>query len=345
MPDDEQCIAGVSWAETPVMDRRISFIPSLRGAVGDSVSIATALGMIRNGLVKRQISELRRLIATADRGSYTEAKKLLPAVTFGGTYRGSRTAANVSSYSGVIVLDVDHLNAAQMESAWHAFTTDNHTVACWRSPSGEGIKALVEIRKESRTVACSISEFHRQAFRSVLERADLALGVILDPSGKDLLRLCFLSHDPDLFINSNSVPLEFQPTNSTSPGGATTAAKSKLASMPTGIPQGKWKLRSREERARDRARMNSIIRYLSNRKVSITASRESWVAVAYSLASTFPYEVGIKYFLRLSRLDGAAHSESESSHLFSIAYAQSRGESSLGTVVHFAKKVGYHSSA
>ena len=93
---------------------------------------------------------------------------------------------------------------------------------------------------------------------------------------------------------------------------------------------------------RDRAVIRSILRYLEKRQISITESYDQWVRVAFAVANTFTYDVGKTCFLRLCRLDGDAHDENGSVRLLETCYCDSRGEVSLGTILHFAQEAGYN---
>jgi len=74
---------------------------------------------------------------------------------------------------------------------------DPHSVACFRSPSGDGFKIVYQ---------CDPSD-HDAAFRSMDTHVRARYGLAPDPTGKDVSRLCFLSHDPAAVVNDFAVPL------------------------------------------------------------------------------------------------------------------------------------------
>ena len=63
---------------------------------------------------------------------------------------------------------------------------NKYVIACWVSPSGNGVKALVEVSEPER---------HLEHFDALLEDFE-----DLDPSGRNLSRVCFESYDPDMYI-------------------------------------------------------------------------------------------------------------------------------------------------
>ena len=148
------------------------------------ISIGVALQRIQSGRSKDKIQEVR--------GGNTAAKRSLPIVLFSGTFAG-RKDEDMQSHSGFIILAFDHIDVAGSKSL---LSTDPYVYACWISPSGDGLKALVKITNPER---------HRDHFRSLVSYFESQYGLELDPSGVNESRACFESYDPDLVINEESV--------------------------------------------------------------------------------------------------------------------------------------------
>jgi hypothetical protein len=119
-----------------------------------------------------------------------DAKKQLPVVCFSGKFESRRDDALVS-HNGLIVLDFDHIDIDDSRSI---LGTDEYIYACWVSPSGDGIKALVKISTPSK---------HREHFKAIKLYMERTYGLDVDPSGKNESRACFESYDPDILINEN----------------------------------------------------------------------------------------------------------------------------------------------
>ena len=122
-------------------------------------------------------------------------KRGLPAVMFSGQF-SARRAAGLVAHSGLIVADLDELGP-DLEHVAQLAKDDPHAVACFRSPSGDGLKIVYR---------CDPSD-HAAAFRSMDAHVVSRYSIAPDPSGKDVSRLCFLSHDPDVVANDFAVPL------------------------------------------------------------------------------------------------------------------------------------------
>lgn len=136
-------------------------------------------------------------------GDYSENKKKLPGVTFSGTFTARRIDGLIE-HSGFICLDWDKVDAKAKKEE---LKNDPFIYAAFTSPSGEGVKALIKIPKDR----------HTERFKALNERFP-----DIDLSGKDVSRLCFVSYDPDLYLNENSevfnelpTKLEKQPNDTT----------------------------------------------------------------------------------------------------------------------------------
>jgi hypothetical protein len=146
------------------------------------ITVETALQRIQSGKQKQKIERVR----SGDK----DAKKLLPIVLWSGVFN-ERKDESLQKHSGIIVLDFDHVDDVEDAKARLAF--DPHVVACWTSPSGDGVKALVEISNPER---------HRDHFRSLCDYFQRKHELEADPSGINESRACFESYDDNICINS-----------------------------------------------------------------------------------------------------------------------------------------------
>ena len=127
---------------------------------------------------------------TEVRDGNKEKKKELPVVCFSGEF-SSRADDALFEHSGFIVLDFDHVD---VDKTKRALATDDFIQSCWTSPSGNGIKALVQITHPER---------HRDHFRALVKYFERTHGLELDESGINESRACFESYDPDIIIKDD----------------------------------------------------------------------------------------------------------------------------------------------
>lgn len=163
-------------------------------------SLTEIVNEIAEGKYQSQIQQLRSLIAFGKQTEADQYKKALPAFTASGTFEKGRKADLLQQYSQYIMLDIDDLPPDKLEPVFQQASSLPVTWCCFRSPSGNGLKILVQVATDATK--------HEQAFRQVAAWYEAQLQVQIDRSGKDVSRLCFYSSDPDLYLNSNSQPFE-----------------------------------------------------------------------------------------------------------------------------------------
>lgn len=304
------------------------------------LKVGECLELIKIGTYKSEVENLRRHLSEGNTDYYDREKKRLPAVTFSASFEKQRNRASISEYNRLLVLDFDKLTADGMIGLRSRLQADPHILSFWESPSGSGLKGLMFLDFSEDFPLEDANFRHTYAFRKVHTYFKEKYDVELDKSGSDVTRLCFFSFDPDLFIREETTPFSVSYTDGEAALARQTlrTAVYSYAAEPTANqkfnPLGKNSQLNRTE-------VQAIIRYLSRRGLSITYSFHNWYQVSYAIANTFTYELGMKYFLSLSKLDGRDYNERGSRNMIDYCYANSMGKFTFATVVFFAKQNGY----
>lgn len=116
------------------------------------------------------------------------------AVTVSATFAKNRRMDSVEKHSGFIGIDLDDADNENLNSVRPRLEADPYCYACHHSIRGFGLVWYVKIDPEK----------HQEAFRSIEQYLSNNYNVTVDPSGKDVSRLRFISYDPDLFRNRAS---------------------------------------------------------------------------------------------------------------------------------------------
>jgi len=175
---------------------RVSMYKDSTDTTGVVINYKKILNGIREGKWKDQVQNTSALANTSSE-DYSIAKKLLPSTTFAGVF-SSRSIDGLEEYSGMIVIDIDKLSDEQLAEYCTAFKDDQYIHAFFVSPSGKGLKILLKID--------SSAEQHLAAFLCLEKYFKDTYGISVDKSGKDVSRLCYISYDPDLYLNDESTP-------------------------------------------------------------------------------------------------------------------------------------------
>lgn len=157
----------------------------------ETIHLETFLQAIQSGKWEDQVNQVRILKEHDERQA---AKKNLPYVTISGIFNDGRSISGLSAHSGFISMDLDNLNN-EVEGTRQLLSNDPYVYACFTSVSGTGLCVLFKINPEK----------HREAFDGIADYLIKQYQLIIDPSGKDVSRPRYVSFDPHLFHNENSL--------------------------------------------------------------------------------------------------------------------------------------------
>jgi len=185
----------MSW-----LTRSISVFDGVR-ATGpiEQITLGEMLTRIQDGTYASQIQGLRTLRAQ-DEGAYKLQKTHLHAFTPAGVFTPRRAKTHLREASGLVHFDFDH--PPNLAEAKATFAQDPWIVYTFVSPSGDGLKAAVWAN------GIGDDTTYKHAWGTVLayfERTYPNLAVANDQQCKDISRLCFVSHDPELHSNPDAL--------------------------------------------------------------------------------------------------------------------------------------------
>ena len=149
------------------------------------ITIEKALERIKSGSSKELVTEIRN---TLDKEKANKIKLNLPSVCFSGKFGNDRKDEQLIEHSGFIVLDFDDIS--DLRDKQTDIISHDFVYACWVSPSGNGLKALVKIADGSK---------HREHFQSLQE-----VFPEIDRSGINVSRVCYESFDPEIYVNDKA---------------------------------------------------------------------------------------------------------------------------------------------
>ena len=194
------------------------------------ISVEKALKRIKKGSSKEIVEILRNEL---DQNKQDAIKKTLPCIVFSGVFSARRDDM-VSEYTNLIILDFDYVSDVFKEK--ENLTKNPYIYACWISPRGNGLKALVKIADGKK---------HKEHFLALEKEFEN-----LDNSGKNISRACFESYDPDIYINENS-------------------------QIFTKIIQEEYKFEIKQEFVSEQETYNNIIKWLNNKSEAFASGNRN----------------------------------------------------------------------
>jgi len=163
-------------------------VANARCVTTTDITLDAVLDGIGSGRWRTGVDAVRKASTAKTRRA---SKLKLPGIMFHGHFPGGRAREELKRYSGLLCLDIDHVD---IEATREKVIADFHTMAAFISPSGTGIKAVLPMDNDDPAK-------HSALFDAVSLYYWRQLGISVDKACRDLARLCFVSHDPTIYIN------------------------------------------------------------------------------------------------------------------------------------------------
>lgn len=158
----------------------------------------------KEGKLRRDVEEIRRYTHIPDIRRELKRKNL-PVITWQGIF-SSRKDAGIVQLSGLMCIDIDHCSSEALNQYKESLIGQPWCVAVFRSPSGDGLKVVVQ------TDNYDIPSYH-SCYCQLEEYFLVNYGAKPDKECEPLSQGCFASYDPDIYVNPCAVPfhLEYNP--------------------------------------------------------------------------------------------------------------------------------------
>jgi hypothetical protein len=147
-----------------------------------------------NAKLKQICMELRSLTSKEDIQYFKQFR--LKATTISGVFHDGHADANLITPSGLMQMDFDFKDFSKtmtLGEVRRILQDDPFTHIGFISPSGNGYKVFVLVEPSE--------VFHRLIYDCFRAYYLDKYGLKVDPSCKNVGRLCFLSYDPELYVN------------------------------------------------------------------------------------------------------------------------------------------------
>lgn len=188
----EQTVKPIPEQNSEINTNEVSLFKNFYTYIGN-FPLTEMIHDIQNGKYKTEIEKIRVLRREGIHSEADTLKRKLPGFTTSGIFNNGRKADQLTEYSGFIVLDIDKLTPEELVKAKETAVGIPYTYSAFISPSGNGLKIIIKSNHDRNSHASVII----QASNYYFERINLPI----DPSGKDVSRLCFVSYDPDCYFN------------------------------------------------------------------------------------------------------------------------------------------------
>lgn len=181
------------------MSHLVNFVRNFND-IEDELEIIEVFAKIKACEFEDEILAYRYALSINDSNAQKIKMRLL-GFTPGGVFHENRKADSLKKYSNIIHLDIDKIEYKELLKLQIELKNDNTVFAFFVSPSGYGLKIFYKIN--------DTAENHSKNSSLLIALFEKQHGIKADPQVKDIPRLCFISSDPNLYLNQNSQPLDF----------------------------------------------------------------------------------------------------------------------------------------
>lgn len=189
---------------TAVFDKEVSVFSNAKNTTDPQhITIKELLRDIQGGKYAERINKARDLKKTNEDQYTAYKRKNLPAFTMSAkcNHREKGNDGNKLIYhTGLLQIDIDKIPVDDFQRIKNLIQSDRHTVFCFVSPGGDGLKAGIMIDGNN----------HLESFNQAERYYKEYYGIKIDKAVKDVYRLCFISYDPELFVNPHAETFTIQ---------------------------------------------------------------------------------------------------------------------------------------
>jgi hypothetical protein len=182
------------------METFINLWENFKSHTNQQIQIEDWLALIKNSPHTNQI-EAARLLGKSN-PIYKTIKESLPAATLNFSFHNSRKNSDICCSTGFFYIDFDTQSKEEAESLKLDLSNNPHIYAAWLSLSQLGIGALIKVE------GITLDNF-RESYKEITQE----LGIEFDPMAVKATQANVISSDPQIYINTNSVPKKVSSIN------------------------------------------------------------------------------------------------------------------------------------
>ncbi len=174
----------------------------------------------------------RRYRAMGDTARAEAEKQHMPCYSVAVLFSGGKQQKHIVSYTGMSIVDLDHIPAERMSEVLALVRGDEHTLLAYTTISGEGVRVLFRYAVNKTTDCSDYTDFsvdgsstprsnnpchprnlwlNNQEYKRVFEQGNEyycnLLHLPYDEKCKNATRISGMAHDPEVYYNPDAVPI------------------------------------------------------------------------------------------------------------------------------------------
>lgn len=122
-------------------------------------------------------------------------------------FEGGKASRHITALTGLSLVDIDHAGTSeQLVALRQKACADPHTLLCYTTVSGEGLRILFRYETDADTDLETQKRFYTRAFQVGNDYYARLLGVETDRQCKNVTRLSIAAYDPEAYFAPDATP-------------------------------------------------------------------------------------------------------------------------------------------
>ncbi len=161
----------------------------------------------------------RRYRTLGDTARADAEKNHMPCYSVAVLFSGGKQQKHIVSYTGLSIVDLDHIPSERMAEVLTMVRNDSHTLLAYTTISGEGVRVITRFalndnvnvndncRPDGWSTSTLSSSLYKTAFLTVNEYYQRLTGCDYDEKCKNATRLSGMAHDPEVYYNPDATAI------------------------------------------------------------------------------------------------------------------------------------------
>lgn len=174
------------------------------------VTLSEVVRLIKEDKVLAEHTEKCRYYRSqGQRWAADREKAACPCFAVAVRFENGRQKAHISGWTGLTMVDFDHLPKEQMGEVLSRVCSDPHTLLAYTTISGEGVRVVCRYELEGEVADGDLSPLYIQVFRGVNEYYHKLTKCAFDSACKNVTRLSGLAHDEQVYFQPEAESFSF----------------------------------------------------------------------------------------------------------------------------------------
>ena len=170
------------------------------------ITLMELVTMMRTDQSVRDLTDKHRYArSVGDEQGAKRYKHMMASFGVAARFEGGRQQKHIVEYTGLSLVDIDHIAEEDMARVLDLVRADEHTLLAYTTLSGKGLRVLFRYEIQGEKSSESISSY-KQAFAEGNKYYEDLVSLPADGQCKNVGRISTIAYDENLYYNTEAVP-------------------------------------------------------------------------------------------------------------------------------------------